>query len=59
MVGSAGTGKTAAPWLRRSGKKVEIVAKTHADVQNIGREAKTADHWVRKRVRNGMSTATL
>jgi hypothetical protein len=39
--------------LRQAGKKVEIVAKTHAAVQNIGCEAKTADHWVRKHVRAG------
>lgn len=58
VVGSPGTGKThwlrnAIASLRQSGKKVEIVAKTHAAVQNIGCEAKTADHWVRKHVRNG------
>ena len=58
VVGSPGTGKT--HWLRnsiaslrQSGKKVEIGAKTHAAVQNIGCEAKTADHWVRKHVRAG------
>jgi hypothetical protein len=32
---------------------VEIVAKTHAAVQNVGCEAVTADHWVRKHVRAG------
>jgi hypothetical protein len=58
IVGSPGTGKThwlrnAIASLRQSGKKVEIVAKTHAAVQNIGCEAKTCDHWVRKHVRNG------
>jgi hypothetical protein len=39
--------------LRQAGKKVEIVAKTHAAVQNIGCDAKTCDHWVRKHVRAG------
>jgi len=46
VVGSPGTGKThwlrnAIASLRQSGKRVEIVAKTHAAVQNIGCEAKT------------------
>ena len=58
LVGSPGTGKThwlrnAIASLRQAGKRVEIVAKTHAAVQNIGCEAKTADHWVRKHVRAG------
>ncbi len=58
VVGCPGTGKThwlrnAIATLRQDGKKVEIVAKTHAAVQNIGCEAKTCDHWVRKHVRNG------
>jgi Cdc6-like AAA superfamily ATPase len=58
VVGSPGTGKThwlrnAIASLRQAGKKVEIVAKTHAAKQNIGCEATTADHWVRKHVRAG------
>ena len=65
VVGAPGTGKThwlrnAIASLRQAGKKVEIVAKTHAAVQNIGCEAKTADHWVRKHVRaGGMHCHTL
>ncbi len=58
VVGSPGTGKT--HWLRgiianlrQAGKRVEVIAKTHAAVQNIGCEAVTADHWVRKHVRAG------
>jgi hypothetical protein len=58
IVGSPGVGKTF--WLRntiaslrQAGKRVEIVSKTHASVQNIGCEAVTCDHWVRKHVRAG------
>ena len=32
---------------------MDIIAKTHASVQNSGVGAQTADHWVRQRVRNG------
>ena len=58
LVGSPGTGKThwlrnAIASLRQAGKRVEIVAKTHAAVQNINSGAHTADHWVRKHVRAG------
>jgi hypothetical protein len=58
MVGPPGTGKThwlrnAVATLRQEGKRVDIVAKTHAAVQNINSGAHTADHWVRKHVRAG------
>ena len=59
VQGSPGTGKTfwvreEVRWLRDDGKKrVDIVAKTHASVQNFGCEAQTADHWVRRHVRYG------
>ena len=58
VVGAPGSGKS--HWvrehvreLRKSGKRVDVVAKTHAAVQNFGEGAQTADHWVRQRVRNG------
>ena len=58
IVGAPGTGKThwlrnAVASLRQAGKRVDIVAKTHAAVQNINSGAHTADHWVRKHVRAG------
>jgi nucleoside-triphosphatase THEP1 len=58
IVGSPGVGKTfwlrnAIASLRQAGKRIEIVSKTHASVQNIGCEAVTCDHWVRKHVRAG------
>ena len=58
IVGAPGTGKT--HWLRnavatrrQAGKRVDIVAKTHAAAQNINSGAHTADHRVRKHVRAG------
>jgi hypothetical protein len=34
---------------------VDVIAKTHCAVQNVGCDAVTADHWVRKHVRAGGS----
>ena len=58
VLGPPGTGKThwlrnAVASLRGAGKRVDVVAKTHAAVQNIGCHAKTADHYVRKYIRSG------
>ena len=39
--------------LREKGQNVDIVSKTHAAVQNVGQGAATADHWVKRHVRNG------
>ena len=43
--------------LRELGDTVRIT-KTHAAVQNVGLEAQTADHWVRRNVRSGRCSAT-
>ena len=57
VQGSPGVGKT--HWVRelvkalRSGKRVNIVAKTHASVSNFGEGTVTADHYVRRHVRSG------
>ena len=58
VQGSPGVGKT--HWvrelvkaLRSIGKRVDIVAKTHASVSNFGEGAVTADHYVRRHVRTG------
>lgn len=58
VSGAPGTGKTyyvreLAKSLREQGKRVDIIAKTHASVQKFGEGAQTADHWVRQRVRTG------
>ena len=60
VFGAPGTGKSY--WvrenvseLRKAGKHVDIIAKTHASVQNFGEGAVTADHWVRQRIRSGGS----
>ena len=37
---------------------MHIITKTHAAVQNVGLGAQTADHWVRRNVRNGHCSAT-
>ena len=44
--------------LREHGDTVHIITKTHAAVQNVGLGAQTADHWVRRNVRNGHCSAT-
>ncbi len=55
-VGIAGTGKTTylqgvVERLRASGKRVDIVSKTHVASNRAG--GVTADHWVRSHVING------
>ena len=58
LEGAPGTGKT---WwtrrlverLRAQGKRVDIVAKTHAAVQNFGLGAVTLDHYMRRHIRAG------
>lgn len=58
LEGPPGVGKT--HWLRAlierlraAGKYVDVKAKTHAAVQNIGCGASTVDHYVRRNVRAG------
>ena len=58
LAGMPGTGKThtarhIVSALRPAGKVVALVSKTHCSVQNLGMGAKTADHWVRRTIRNG------
>ena len=58
LCGSPGVGKThwlrnAILALREAGKRTDVVAKTHAAVQNIGAEAVTADHYCHKYIKNG------
>ena len=58
VVGAPGTGKSyyvreLVKTLRKKGKVVDIIAKTHAAVCNFGVGAQTADHFVRKHVRSG------
>ena len=63
LTGFPGTGKThlakkIVEALRDHGDTVHIITKTHAAVQNVGLGAQTADHWVRRNVRNGHCSAT-
>ena len=60
VQGPPGCGKTY--WVRElvkalrasgSGKRVDIIAKTHASVCNFGEGAVTADHYVRRHIRSG------
>ncbi len=56
VVGIAGTGKTTylkgvAERLAASGKRVDVVSKTHVASNRAG--GVTADHWVRRHVING------
>ena len=44
--------------LREKGTSVDIISKTHAAVQNFGENAVTADHWVRRHIRNGSPSCT-
>ncbi len=58
LQGAPGTGKTfllreLIEALRDAGKRVSVVAKTHVATKNIGCDAVTCDHWVRKHVRAG------
>ena len=63
LTGFPGTGKThlakkIVEALREHGNTVHIITKTHAAVQNVGLGAQTADHWVRRNVRDGHCSAT-
>ena len=58
VLGPPGTGKTyfvrsIVAALRSEGRRVDVVAKTHAACQNFGAGCVTADHFVRKYLRNG------
>ena len=58
LQGLPGTGKTQlarriVQRLREAGDVVQLVSKTHSSAQNLGMGAQTADHWVRRTVRNG------
>ncbi|OLP75412.1 hypothetical protein AK812_SmicGene44792 [Symbiodinium microadriaticum] len=63
LTGFPGTGKThlakkIVEASREHGDTVHIITKTQAAVQNVGLGAQTADHWVRRNVRNGHCSAT-
>ena len=57
VLGSPGVGKTF--WVRelvkelRTRHRVDVICKCHASARNFGENAVTADHWVRKTIRNG------
>ena len=56
ITGSPGTGKThelrsIVCKLREAGKHVQLIAKTHCSVQNLGCQCVTADSFVRKHAR--------
>jgi hypothetical protein len=58
LTGNPGTGKTflarnLIATLRAAGKLVEVVSKTHASVANLGANARTADYFTRRFIRNG------
>ena len=58
LTGLPGAGKThlarrIVEQLREAGDVVQLVSKTHCAAQNLGLGAQTADHWVRRTVRNG------
>jgi hypothetical protein len=60
IQGSPGVGKTfflrdLITKLRQAGRRVDVIAKTHCAVVNVGCGAVTADHWVRTHVRAGGS----
>jgi hypothetical protein len=64
VVGSPGVGKSF--WtrhliecLRQGGARVQCVAKTHSACQNLGCGAVTADHYVRKHIRNGICSCDV
>jgi hypothetical protein len=59
VLGIAGTGKTTyvqgiVERLRHSGKRVDIISKTHTASRRAG--GVTADHWVRRHVLHGAAT---
>ena len=59
LTGFAGTGKThLAKRIVEALREHGVITKTHAAVQNVGLGAQTADHWVRRNVRNGHCSAT-
>ncbi len=58
LEGAPGVGKTfllreLIVLLREAGKRVDVISKTHVATKNIGCDASTADHWVRRHVRAG------
>ena len=58
VQGAPGVGKTfhvreLVKALRASGKRVDVISKTHASVSNFDEGAVTADHYVRRHVRSG------
>ena len=58
LTGLPGAGKTylarkIGARLREQGEAVHLVSKTHCSAQNLGLGTQTADHWVRRCVRNG------
>ena len=60
VVGAPGSGKSywireRVKTLRKKGKRVDIIAKTHCACQNFGEDAAATDQWVRQQVRNGGS----
>ncbi|CAE8607610.1 unnamed protein product, partial [Polarella glacialis] len=64
LLGAPGTGKThllreLMVQLREAGKRVDCIAKTHCATKNMGCDAVTADHWVRKHVRAGSFSSQI
>lgn len=60
VVGAPGSGKSyylrvLVKALRKKGKRVDIIAKTHCACSNFSEGAVTADQWVRQKIRNGGS----
>ena len=45
--------------LRAAGKLVEVVSKTHASVANLGANARTADYFTRRFIRNGSTRCNV
>ena len=59
VLGIAGTGKTTyvqgiVERLRHSGKRVDVISKTHTASRRAG--GVTAEHWVRRHVLHGAAT---
>ena len=62
VLGAPGTGKTywvreLVKQLRAAGRRVDVISKTHSACKNFGEGCVTADHWVRKTIRNGRCAA--